>query len=68
LIGPPPLRTNCSLGRKAGRNSKVFLLTTRTESPGWWVNHGLAMLHDLTLVKEFDNYALPFEKAGGHVA
>jgi hypothetical protein len=27
-----------------------------------------AMLHDLALVKEFDNYALPFEEAGGHVA
>jgi hypothetical protein len=27
-----------------------------------------AMLHDLALVKEFDNHALPFEEAGGHVA
>jgi hypothetical protein len=27
-----------------------------------------AMLHDLALVKEFDNHTLPFEKAGGHVA
>lgn len=26
------------------------------------------MLHDLALVKEFDNHALPFEEAGGHVA
>lgn len=26
-----------------------------------------SMLHDLSLVKEFDNYALPFEEAGGHV-
>src|SRR5262245_26583745 len=27
-----------------------------------------AMFHDLALVKEFDNHALPFEEAGGHVA
>jgi cyanamide hydratase family protein with HD domain len=27
-----------------------------------------AMLHDLALVKEFDNHSLPFEEAGGHVA
>jgi hypothetical protein len=27
-----------------------------------------AMLHDLALVPEFDNYGLPFENAGGHVA
>jgi hypothetical protein len=27
-----------------------------------------AMLHDLALVKEFDNHSLPFEVAGGHVA
>jgi hypothetical protein len=27
-----------------------------------------AMLHDLALVKAFDNHALPFEEAGGHVA
>ncbi len=27
-----------------------------------------AMLHDLSLVKEFDNHTLPFEEAGGHVA
>jgi hypothetical protein len=27
-----------------------------------------AMLHDLGLEAEFDNVALPFEKAGGHVA
>jgi catechol 2,3-dioxygenase-like lactoylglutathione lyase family enzyme len=27
-----------------------------------------AMLHDLALVKEFDNHHLPFEEAGGHVA
>jgi hypothetical protein len=27
-----------------------------------------AMLHDLALVKEFDNHILPFEEAGGHVA
>jgi cyanamide hydratase family protein with HD domain len=27
-----------------------------------------AMLHDLSLVKEFDNHSLPFEEAGGHVA
>ena len=27
-----------------------------------------AMLHDLALVKEFDNHRLPFEEAGGHVA
>jgi hypothetical protein len=27
-----------------------------------------AMLHDLALVKEFDNHALPFEEAGGHLA
>ena len=26
------------------------------------------MLHDLALVKEFDNHTLPFEEAGGHVA
>jgi len=26
------------------------------------------MLHDLALVKEFDNHSLPFEEAGGHVA
>jgi hypothetical protein len=27
-----------------------------------------ALLHDLALVKEFDNHSLPFEEAGGHVA
>jgi hypothetical protein len=27
-----------------------------------------AMLHDLALLKEFDNHSLPFEQAGGHVA
>jgi hypothetical protein len=27
-----------------------------------------AMLHDLALVREFDNHTLPFEEAGGHVA
>ena len=27
-----------------------------------------AMLHDLALVKEFDNHSVPFEEAGGHVA
>jgi hypothetical protein len=27
-----------------------------------------AMLHDLGLVKEFDNHVLPFEEAGGHIA
>jgi HD superfamily phosphodiesterase len=27
-----------------------------------------ALLHDLSLVKEFDNHSLPFEEAGGHVA
>ena len=27
-----------------------------------------AMLHDLALVKEFDNHRVPFEEAGGHVA
>lgn len=27
-----------------------------------------ALLHDLSLVKEFDNHTLPFEEAGGHVA
>jgi hypothetical protein len=27
-----------------------------------------ALLHDLALVKAFDNHALPFEVAGGHVA
>jgi hypothetical protein len=27
-----------------------------------------AMLHDLGLVREFDNHTLPFEVAGGHVA
>jgi hypothetical protein len=27
-----------------------------------------AMLHDLALVKEFDNHTLPFEEAGGQVA
>ncbi len=27
-----------------------------------------AMLHDLALVKEFDNQSVPFEEAGGHVA
>lgn len=27
-----------------------------------------AMLHDLALVKEFDNHTLPFEEAGGHAA
>ncbi|MCS5718858.1 cyanamide hydratase [Herbiconiux sp. CPCC 205763] len=27
-----------------------------------------AMLHDLALVPEFDNYTLPFENASGHVA
>jgi hypothetical protein len=27
-----------------------------------------AMLHDLALVKEFDNRRMPFEEAGGHVA
>jgi hypothetical protein len=27
-----------------------------------------SMLHDLALVKEFDNHSLPFEEAGGHVA
>jgi hypothetical protein len=27
-----------------------------------------AMLHDLGLVEAFDNHALPFEEAGGHVA
>jgi hypothetical protein len=26
------------------------------------------MLHDLGLVKEFDNQVLPFEEAGGHIA
>lgn len=27
-----------------------------------------AMLHDLTLVPAFDNFSLPFEEAGGHLA
>jgi hypothetical protein len=27
-----------------------------------------AMLHDLALEREFDNYTLPFEDAGGHIA
>ena len=27
-----------------------------------------AMLHDLALVREFDNHSVPFEEAGGHVA
>lgn len=27
-----------------------------------------ALLHDLALVKEFDNHVLPFEVAGGHLA
>jgi HD domain-containing protein len=27
-----------------------------------------AMLHDLALVKEFDNHRVPFEEAGGHIA
>src|SRR5215475_13174800 len=27
-----------------------------------------ALLHDIGLVKAFDNHALPFEDAGGHVA
>ena len=27
-----------------------------------------AMLHDIGLVKEFDNHTVPFEEAGGHVA
>jgi hypothetical protein len=27
-----------------------------------------AMLHDLSLVPAFDNYSLPFEEAGGHLA
>ena len=27
-----------------------------------------SLLHDLSLVKEFDNYSLPFEVAGGHIA
>ena len=27
-----------------------------------------ALLHDLGLVKEFDNHSLPFEEAGGHLA
>jgi cyanamide hydratase family protein with HD domain len=27
-----------------------------------------AMLHDIALVKEFDNHTLPFEEAGGHLA
>src|SRR4029077_12871264 len=27
-----------------------------------------SMLHDLALVKEFDNHSLPFEEAGGHAA
>jgi hypothetical protein len=27
-----------------------------------------AMLHDLGLVKDFDNHTIPFEEAGGHVA
>ncbi len=27
-----------------------------------------AMLHDIGLVREFDNHAVPFEQAGGHVA
>ena len=27
-----------------------------------------AMLHDLALVKEFDNHSVPFEEAGGHIA
>jgi hypothetical protein len=27
-----------------------------------------AMLHDLALVREFDNHLLPFEEAGGHIA
>ncbi|GHF50015.1 hypothetical protein FHX82_003836 [Amycolatopsis bartoniae] len=27
-----------------------------------------AMLHDLSLVEEFDNHTVPFEVAGGHVA
>jgi hypothetical protein len=45
---------------------------------GYGLGHGIrfdaellyvsAMLHDLGLVKEFDNHALPFEEAGGHVA
>lgn len=26
-----------------------------------------ALLHDIALVKEFDNHSLPFENAGGHV-
>jgi cyanamide hydratase family protein with HD domain len=48
----------------------------------WAAGHGLergirfdaellyvsAMLHDLGLVKEFDNQTLPFEEAGGHLA
>ncbi len=48
----------------------------------WAAGHGLthgiafdkellyvsAMLHDLALVREFDNHTLPFEEAGGHVA
>ncbi len=27
-----------------------------------------SLLHDLSLVKEFDNHSLPFEEAGGHIA
>jgi hypothetical protein len=27
-----------------------------------------AMLHDISLMKEFDNHSLPFEEAGGHLA
>ena len=27
-----------------------------------------AMLHDLSLVPAFDNFSLPFEEAGGHLA
>jgi hypothetical protein len=45
---------------------------------GYGLEHGIrfdaellyvsAMLHDLGLVKEFDNHILPFEEAGSHIA
>jgi hypothetical protein len=78
----PPSRTGELALEVAREYSSPALLNHSIRSYAWAADHGsrhgirfdaellyvAALLHDIGLVKEFDNHTVPFEEAGGHVA
>ena len=63
-FSPPALVNHC---HRAYRLAAVLALQDGLDVD-WELLYVSSLLHDLALEPEFDNHALPFEQAGGHLA